>query len=112
MVFRLNDNASADWMSTRIGVTDREVRATGITTGTGSVPGATHSRSLVQEPVVFPHELQALAGQRGDLRVPGPLLAWAGHALLRAWPEYAGQLPADTVALPYPAEPQLSELPQ
>ena len=61
MVFRLNDNASADWMSTRIGVTDREVRATGITTGTGSVPGATHSRSLVQEPVVFPHELQALA---------------------------------------------------
>ncbi len=61
MVFRLNDNASADWMSTRIGVTDREVRATGITTGTGLAPGSTHSRSLVQEPVVFPHELQALA---------------------------------------------------
>ncbi len=103
MVFRLNDNASADWMSTRIGVTDREVRATGITTGTGSVPGATHSRSLVQEPVVFPHELQALAANEVICTYRGH--TWRGQAVpyFERWPEYAGQLPCDTVALPYSA---------
>lgn len=103
MVFRLNDNASADWMSTRIGVTDREARATGITTGTGSVPGSTHSRSLVQEPVVFPHELQALAANEVICAYRGH--TWRGQAMpyFERWPEYAGQLPADTVALPYPA---------
>ena len=109
MVFRLNDNASADWMSTRIGVTDREVRATGITTGTGLAPGSTHSRSLVQEPVVFPHELQALAANEVICVYRGH--TWRGQALpyFERWPEYAGQLPADTVALPYPAGRQLSE---
>ena len=89
-------------------MTDREVPATGITTGTGSGPGATHSRSLVQEPVVFPHELQALAANEVICAYRGH--TWSGQAMpyFERWPEYAGQLPADTVALPYPALPGLS----
>ena len=62
MVFRLNDNASAEWMSQRIGVVDRLVKSTSTSLRQGNylIPAETDTHSLVQEPKIFPHELQAL----------------------------------------------------
>ena len=55
MVFRLNDNASAEWVSQRIGTVDRLIKSRSVSEGT-----VTDSRSLREEPVIFSHELQQL----------------------------------------------------
>lgn len=56
-VFRLNDNASAKWMSDRIGVVD--VTVTSESVDDDWVERTTTSST---EPKVFPHELQQLYG--------------------------------------------------
>lgn len=58
MVFRLNDNASAEWMSRRIGVVDVITRATSF--GGGQQATSSVTTSVVTEPKIFPHELQKL----------------------------------------------------
>ena len=62
MVFRLNDNESAKWMSNRIGVVDRivESKVTSDDRTLFSTATITHSKSIVTEPKIFPHELQQL----------------------------------------------------
>lgn len=79
MVFRLNDNASAEWMSERIGTVDRVVKAVSITHSEESIFGATtRSASLVHEPVIRPHELQQL--KPGETVCTWRGLAWRGLA--------------------------------
>lgn len=99
MVFRLNDNASADWMSRRIGVTDITVRAESV--GPGWLDGVSKSSSLVTEPKVFPHELQD-----GQVVCTYRDLAWRGEAppYFRIWPDYQGKRPSgeELFGEPYP----------
>ena len=89
MVFRVNDNATADWLSQKIGTVDRLVKSVSVTTGDSWFPNVTRSDSLVQEPVVFPHELQKLAA--GEIVGAYRGLAWRGKAApyFQRWPEYA-----------------------
>lgn len=92
-VFRLNDNASAEWMSKRIGVVDRVVESTSVTYDDW-IPTRSASESLVQEPRIFPHELQQLPGGVAVCTYRG--LAWRGQAMpyFDLWPEYRGRRPA------------------
>ena len=60
MVFRLNDNATAEWMSKRIGTVDRLVDSTSVTHGDSLISNVNHSKQLVKEPIIFPHELAKL----------------------------------------------------
>ena len=76
MVFRLNDNTSAEWMSKRIGVVDRLVESESVTYG--SAHSMTRAQNLVLEPKVFPHELQALKTSETICVYRG--LAWRGEA--------------------------------
>ena len=76
MVFRLNDNTSAEWMSKRIGVVDRLVESDSVTYG--QTESVTQSQSLVLEPTIFPHELQALKFGEAICVYRG--LAWRGEA--------------------------------
>lgn len=92
MVFRLNDNASAKWMSDRIGVVDVTVRSESAQPGWfGSV--SSENASLVTEPKVFPHELQQLKG--GQVVCTYRDLAWRGQATpyFEIWPQYQGKRP-------------------
>ena len=56
--FRLNDNASAEWMSRRIGVVDRVVEKRGVAkdpnTWFNRTDSLSYSTDLVQEPIIFP----------------------------------------------------------
>lgn len=103
MVFRLNDNASAEWMSQRIGVIDREIRSHSVAQAGGEGIGwrSSVSRSLVQEPIIFAHELQALNPSEVVCTYRGK--TWRGKAMpyFERWPEYAGKAPLSTTALPY-----------
>ena len=89
MVFRLNDNASAQWMSDRIGKVDRVVEATSVQIGAM----AQKSRTLVTEPLVWPHELQSLAASEVVCTYRGK--TWRGEAkpYYELWPEYRGRPP-------------------
>lgn len=103
MVFRLNDNASADWMSQRIGVIDREVRTRSVGTGGSEGIGWTlnDSRSLVKEPIVFAHELQALRPSEVVCTYRGH--TWRGIATpyFERWPQFVNQTPVALTAAPY-----------
>lgn len=97
-VFRLNDNASAEMMSKAIGVVDREVSSRNVSTSGGffdSVESVTESKNLVQEPLVFPHELRQLKKNETITIYQG--LAWRGEATpyFKAYPEYQGTKPAE-----------------
>ena len=87
MVFRLNDNASADWFSTKIGTVDRLVEKV-----SSSGSDSTHSQDLVTEPLIKPHELQQLRQNEVVCMYRGK--AWRGRALpyYERWPEYQGIL--------------------
>jgi type IV secretory pathway TraG/TraD family ATPase VirD4 len=116
MVFRLNDNASAEWMSQRLGVSDRLVESTSVTWGDGFIPNRTDQQSLVKEPKVFPHELQALRDAEAICVYRGQ--AWRGYATpyFERWPAFnkpAGERPKgdELRGAPYPKAPvaELSE---
>ncbi|MBC6445418.1 MAG: hypothetical protein GDA50_08390 [Alphaproteobacteria bacterium GM202ARS2] len=87
----LNDNASAQWMSDRIGVVD-------VTVTNESVDDwfekKTRSSSMVTEPKVFPHELQQL--KDGQVVCAYQDLAWRGWATpyFQIWEDYLGKRPA------------------
>jgi type IV secretory pathway TraG/TraD family ATPase VirD4 len=70
MVFRLNDNESAQWMSDRIGTVDNILRSV---TDSGDA-----SSTLITEPAVRPHELQRL--KRGEVVAAYRHLIWKGQA--------------------------------
>jgi type IV secretory pathway TraG/TraD family ATPase VirD4 len=105
MVFRLNDNASAQWMSERLGVVDRLVERRGVTSGGRSA--VTDSPDLVEEPVIFPHELARLAA--GELVCMYRGQAWRGRGVpyFERWPDLAGRhqtlVRAERLGPPYPA---------
>ena len=105
MVFRLNDNASAEWMSKRLGVVDRLVDSTSISWGANVIPNRTERQSLVKGPKVFPHELQALENTEAICVYRGQ--AWRGQATpyFERWPEFQGQRPKgdELLGAPYPA---------
>ncbi len=105
MVFRLNDNASALWMSDRIGKVDREVETVAVKIG----QFAQTSRDLVTEPIVWPHELQALAA--GEVVCTYRGNTWRGLArpYYELWPEYRNKVSATTRGAPYPALPAITE---
>jgi type IV secretion system protein VirD4 len=97
-VFRLNDNSSAEMMSKAIGVVDREVSSRNVSTSVGffdSVESVTESKNLVQEPIIFPHELRQLKKNETITIYQG--LAWRGEATpyFKAYPEYQGIKPAE-----------------
>ncbi len=102
MVFRLNDNTSAKWMSERIGVVDVVTRSESV--GPGWFEGASESASLVTEPKVFPHELQQL--KDGQVVCTYRDHAWRGEAppYYEIWPRYRGKKPVGDELLgePYP----------
>ena len=89
MVFRLNDNASATWMSERIGVVEREIEARGF----AMEGGLNVSHQLTQEPIIWPHELQKL--EPGQVVCVYRGLAWRGEATpyFERWPAYKNQRP-------------------
>jgi type IV secretion system protein VirD4 len=60
MVFRLNDNQSADWISQRIGTVDRIVEARSVQKKGLLNFSVSHSKNIVTEPRIRPHELQQL----------------------------------------------------
>ena len=104
MVFRLNDNATADWMSEKIGTVDRVVRAVSLSYDPDAGgPRETHSAQLQTEPSVRPHELQQLPP--GEVVTSYRGLVWRGQApaYFARWPEMAGKrpAPADGVGMPY-----------
>ena len=109
MVFRLNDNASADWMSQRLGVVDRLVESSSVTWGNRFIPNRTDQQSLVKEPKIFPHELQALTDTEAICVYRGR--AWRGQAMpyFTRWPELYQPDPdkrpkgAELRGAPYPA---------
>ena len=99
MIFRLNDNATADWMSEKIGTVDRVIRAASL----NEKSGVTLSAQLQTEPSVRPHELQQLPP--GEVVTSYRGLVWRGQApaYFERWPEMEGKRPAsnDGVGLPY-----------
>lgn|GEM_PF-1756338 len=78
MVFRLNDMATADWMSQRIGTIDRLVESKSVTKSESWIPNVTRSKSLETEPVIFPHELTQLDNSEVVCVYRGS--AWRGEA--------------------------------
>ncbi|RUM94724.1 MAG: hypothetical protein DSZ28_01715 [Thiothrix sp.] len=96
--FRLNDNASAEWMSRRIGVVDRVVEKKSVskdpTTWTNLTNLESYSTDLVQEPIIFPHELGRLKQNEFVCMYRGK--AWKGEATpyFQLRPEYQNRQPA------------------
>lgn len=86
MVLRLNDNATANWMSEKIGTIDRLNTSVNIM----SLLNHTLSRSMEQEPVIFPHALQQLPNGQGIACYRG--LAWRNTATpyYQRWGEFDG----------------------
>jgi len=78
MVFRLNDNATAEWMSKRLGTVDRLVKNVTVTIGDGFFPNRTYAQQLVTEPVAFPHQIQQL--ENSDVICTYRGAAWRGYA--------------------------------
>jgi type IV secretory pathway TraG/TraD family ATPase VirD4 len=101
MVFRLNDNSAAEWMSKRLGVVDRTIETSSVQIGAY----AQVSRSLVTEPLLWPHQLQALAPSEVVCTYRGQ--TWRGRATpyYRLWPALQDQRPKgeDLRGPPYPA---------
>ena len=101
MVFRLNDNATAEWMSKKIGTVDRLITSV---SGKGSLGlNATRTKSLLREPVIFPHDLQKLSNNQVIATYRG--LAWRCEATpyYVVYPEYDNKFPkrADCLAKNY-----------
>ncbi len=106
-VFRLNDNASAEMMSTAIGVVDREVFAENATYGNhfvfSTLDSQTQTKTLVKEPIIYPHEFRKLGKNESITIYQG--VAWRGESTpyFKLYPEYQGIQPAahEVVAQPY-----------
>jgi type IV secretory pathway TraG/TraD family ATPase VirD4 len=105
MFFRLNDNASAKWVSEKIGTVDRVVQSVALTQGRDWIPKETRSAQLRTEPVMRPHELQQLPAGAVVASYHG--LVWRGEApaYFERWPEMAGQRPAPAEGVGPPYEP-------
>lgn len=106
VVFRVNDNETATWMSEKIGTVDRLVRSISVTQGGGVFGQDSHSHSLASEPVIFPHQLQQL--REGEVISTYRGLAWRGSATayFQRWPQYKGckPTPSECVGTPYKNE--------
>ena len=117
MVFRLNDNASASWMSTRLGEVDRVVDSTYISWGDDLLPTRTQRPSLEREPKIFPHELMELDDAEAICCYRKQ--AWRGHATpyFERWPELYEADPderpkgSELLGAPYPTA-TVVELPE
>jgi type IV secretory pathway TraG/TraD family ATPase VirD4 len=97
--FRLNDNASAEWMSRRIGVVDRVVEKKSVskdldTWSSNRTDSVSYSTDLVKEPIIFPHELGCLKQNEFVCMYRGK--AWKGDATpyFQLRPEYQDRYPA------------------
>jgi len=77
MVFRLNDNATAEWMSKRIGTVDRQID--NVSETHGEEISMSYSFSLVEEPKVYPHEFQQLKTSAAICVYRG--VAWRNYAV-------------------------------
>ncbi|WP_129139218.1 type IV secretory system conjugative DNA transfer family protein [Modicisalibacter coralii] len=91
LVFRLNDNGTAQWVSDKIGSVDRLIEAVSASEDPGFLSSEytyTHSQSLEREPIIWPHQLQQLAQGEAVCTYQG--LAWRGTATpyYRRWPEF------------------------
>jgi len=108
MVFRLNDNASANWFSEKMGTVDRLVEKT--TTSGGLFGDVSYSEDLVTEPLIRPHELQQLDLSEVVCMYRGK--AWRGKAVpyYDRWPEYRGKKPvaSDCIGKAYRQEEVLN----
>jgi hypothetical protein len=67
MVFRLNDNASAQWMSERVGVVDVTVRSE--TAAFDWFEHRSQTAGIVTEPKVFPPRHPKAQRRRGHRRL-------------------------------------------
>ena len=105
MVFRLNDNATAAWVSEKIGVADRVVRSVSLSRGRDWRQRETASASLKTEPIIRPHELQQLPAGEAVVSYRG--LVWRGEApaYFERWPEFKGKRPMgpELIGAPYSA---------
>lgn len=103
VLFRPNDNASAEWMSDRIGMIDRAVDADSVQVG----KMAQRSQGLVTEPLIRPNELQALKTSEVVCSYRG--MTWRGTArpYYELWLEYRGKRPESSQlrGAPYPSPP-------
>lgn len=77
MVFRLNDNASAEYISQKIGTVDRSVKMRSYAFQAQQA-SENLSNHLVKEPKIFAHELQQLPAHEVVCTYKG--LAWKGQA--------------------------------
>ena len=95
MVFRLNDNSSAEYFSNKIGTIDRLVEATSVTSSS-SIGGdsVTDSKQLSKEQVIDPHEIQQL--DDGEVICTYRGKSWRGYATpyYVTHPEYNGIKPS------------------
>lgn len=108
MVFRLNDNASAEWMSKRLHLVDVVIESESI-----SQQGVemTHSRfkTLQQEPALFAQELQRL--KKGEAVCVYQEKAWRAQATpyFAAYPPLLGVKPTPEACLAAPYPPTILE---
>jgi type IV secretion system protein VirD4 len=78
IVFRLNDNATAEWMSNRIGTVDRLIESRSVARKNSWYPEITESNQLTKEPIIFPHELSQL--ENSEIICAYKNAAWRGKA--------------------------------
>ena len=92
VMFRLEDNNTAEWMSDRIGKIDRVIES--VSTKFGDM--AQHSRQLSLEPMVFPRQLMEL--RPGEVVCSYRGHTWRGRATphFERYPEFKGKRPAAT----------------
>ena len=90
VMFRLEDNNTAEWMSDRIGKIDRVIES--VSTKFGDM--AQHSRQLSLEPMVFPRQLMEL--RPGEVVCSYRGHTWRGRATphFERYPEFKGRRPA------------------
>jgi type IV secretion system protein VirD4 len=91
VMFRLEDNNTAEWMSDRIGKIDRVIES--VSTKFGDM--AQHSRQLSLEPMVFPRQLMEL--RPGEVVCSYRGHTWRGRATphFERYPEFKGARPAE-----------------
>lgn len=102
MVFRLNDNASAEWMSKRLHLVDIEIISQSVSHRGFNITN-THSKTLIKEPALFAQELQRL--DEGEAVCVYRKKAWRAKAMpyFVVYPEFLNIRPSpeDSVAASY-----------
>lgn len=93
VVFRLNDTATAEWMSQRIGVVDRKVTTSSVSTGKHG--SSSTNTGLVTEPKLWPHELAQLKDGEIVVNLRGHAFKATAPAHYAIWPEFQGVRPGE-----------------